>query len=117
MSKRGGARARKASSSRKRGSSSESERIDLDAGTLIREGRFLQFEWNPGARDTFARSFVANAAASQTVRSELHGRLIEALKRVGPIDLIARASALYLTKDPDTYKEWNDDQPAAHIEY
>jgi hypothetical protein len=50
-------------------------------------------------------------------RQQLRNRLAEILAQVDPIDLLARASFLYLPIDPNTYKEWESDHSTAHIDY
>ena len=50
-------------------------------------------------------------------RQQHRDRLAEILTQVDPVDLLARASFLYLPADPDTYKEWESDRSSAHIEY
>jgi hypothetical protein len=50
-------------------------------------------------------------------RQQLRDRLDEVLDQADPVDLLARASFLYLPMDPDTYKEWESDHGPAHIEY
>jgi hypothetical protein len=50
-------------------------------------------------------------------RQQLRDRLAEILTQADPVDLLARASFLYLPIDPDTYKEWESDRSTAHIEY
>jgi hypothetical protein len=50
-------------------------------------------------------------------RQQLRDRLAEILALTDPIDLLARASFLYLPIDPNTYKEWESDRSTAHIEY
>jgi hypothetical protein len=50
-------------------------------------------------------------------RQEQRDQLAEILIKADPVDLLARASFLYLPIDPDTYKEWESDRSTAHIEY
>lgn len=64
--------------------------------------RFVREEMLPGLREN---------------RQQLRARLGEILATADPVDLLARASFLYLPINPNTYKEWESDRHIAHIEY
>jgi hypothetical protein len=62
-------------------------------------------------------AFIESGAEIRREQEKRRSRLLEILREVDSVDLLARASLIYLHIDPDTYKESESERSAAHIEY
>ncbi len=96
------------------------ETLEADGVSLMRAGKNLYSRNNrsPDRHQEFLRSVREEMLPRlRGDRQQHRDRLAEILTQVDPVDLLARASFLYLPVDPDTYKEWESDRSAAHIEY
>lgn len=88
-------------------------------GSIEREGRFisLQTTADVGAHERFVAEWLARLPEIEERREQRLARLREVLVQAGPADCVAITSLTYLTKDPDTYRESDDDRLAAHVEF
>ncbi|SOC46589.1 hypothetical protein SAMN05660748_0327 [Blastococcus aggregatus] len=86
---------------------------------MERHGRFIfmQTTADEDAHDRFVTESVARIPALRAQQEQRLARLREVLVQAGPADCLALASLTYLHKDPDTYRESEDDRSAAHIEF
>ncbi|MEO8424645.1 MAG: hypothetical protein ABI595_12150, partial [Actinomycetota bacterium] len=91
----------------------------LPFGSMVRFGRFIEFQGPSSVAEYegMREAFLAEADRTGQGMDELHARLVEILSETDPIDLVARASLTYLHHNPDTYKEWQDDRSPAHVEF
>jgi hypothetical protein len=53
----------------------------------------------------------------EAARNELREVLDGVFEAIDPLECLALSSAVYLTKDPDTYSEADDDRSPAHLEF
>lgn len=96
------------------------EGFEGDGVSLIRSGKniYSQNDRSPEEHQDFLRSVREEMLPRlRGERQQLRGRLSEILNQTDPVDLLARASFIYLPINPDTYKEWESDRNTAHIEY
>ncbi|HUZ55893.1 MAG TPA: hypothetical protein VMU94_25620 [Streptosporangiaceae bacterium] len=96
------------------------EAFEAGGVTFVRDGKNIYASSSKSADEH--REFLT-AVREQMLprlrdeRQQLRDRLDEILGRADAVDLLARASFLYLPIDPDTYKEHESDRGSAHIEY
>lgn len=96
------------------------EEFEADGLSFMRAGKniYAKNSRSPEEHQEFLRSVREEMLPRlRGERQQLRERLTEILAQADPIDLLARASFLYLPVDPDTYKEWESDRNTAHIEY
>jgi hypothetical protein len=86
---------------------------------VVREGRqiFMQTTDDAEQHERFVREFLAQRPHIEARRDEYLARLRDILAEVDPGACVAYASLTYLQKDPDTYRESEDDQSPAHVEF
>lgn len=93
--------------------------VALPFGSLARFGRFISMR-GPSSQEeheAMLGHFADKGAETRREQQALRSRLEEVFAETDPLDLLARASLVYLRHDPDTYREWKDDRSPAHIEY
>lgn len=93
--------------------------VGLPTGHIARRGRLIHMknDATPEENAEFRDALLATKPDLEAQVSENRQRLLEILQAVGPADLVARASLIYLNFDPNTYREWEDDRLPSHIEY
>ena len=91
----------------------------LHALDLEQQGRLLRVRNEATVEDLagFRESLLATRPDLEARVSVTRDRLLEILRSVDPADLVARASLMYLSFDPNTYLESEDDHSPSHIEY
>ena len=62
-------------------------------------------------------ALIANIPAMEAARSQKRDRLLEMLRETDRANLVSQAALTYLLQDPETFKEHENDRPAAHVEY
>ena len=95
------------------------EAFVFSGGSLVRDGRFmsLQTTSDPAAHKQFVDAALARMPEVQKRLDDQLVRLRDILLEAGPAQLVAFASLTYLQKDPDSYRESEDDRSAAHLEF
>lgn len=96
------------------------EGFEADGVSLMRVGKniYSRNSRSPEEHQEFLRSVREEMLPRlRGQRQQLRERLTEVLAEADPVDLLARASFIYLPIDPNTYKEWESDRSTAHIEY
>jgi len=86
---------------------------------MARWGRFISTRGSLSAEEHSAtvNAFLESGVEIRQKQQKRRDRLLEILHEVDSVDLLARASLIYLHIDPDTYKESESERSAAHIEY
>ena len=96
------------------------EGFEANGVSLMRSGKNIYSKNNrsPEEHQEFLKSVREEMLPRlRSERQQLGERLTEILAQADPVDLLARASFLYVPFNPDTYKEWESDRSTAHIEY
>ena len=103
----------------KRRSTPFSESLVTDAVSLHREGRFVSLEkhMDRDAQEQFVEAWLSRLPEIEERRESRLARLRELLLEIGPAACVAYASLTYLGRDPNTYRESEDDRAAAHVEF
>ncbi|MEV7624140.1 hypothetical protein [Actinoplanes sp. NPDC089786] len=86
---------------------------------VARHGRHITME-GVGSPDAHAEAVAGVLAQRDDLwqrQAERRGRLVEILQEADPADLLGFLSLVYPRIDPDTYRESENDQSPAHIEY
>ena len=88
-------------------------------GRIAIHGRFAHVSntATPEEHAEFRAGLLAAKPDIEARVSEGRERLLELLRSVDPGDIVARASLVYLSFDPNTYREWEDDRSPGHVEY
>ncbi|WP_322920653.1 hypothetical protein [Nocardioides renjunii] len=113
--KRGGG----AGGSRKPPADEEVETLEFEGGSAIRVGRHIFMESHTDPED-FGRRLEAlrvGVTELEAARESTRDRLDSVLADADPLEILAHASAVYLYKDPDTYRETDDTNFPTHIEF
>lgn len=111
---------RRAKAKKHAASLQEVDVAELPMGVLVRQGRFISFQptMTPEEHATFVRSFTEEQLKGLGERrGELVTRLADLLEGADLPELLACASLSYLRFDPDTYRDSENDQSPAHIEF
>lgn len=69
------------------------------------------------AHEQLAVNMMTQATEATARLENSRKRLLEILKSTDSVDLVSRASIIYLNFDPNTHRESDSDQSPAHIEY
>jgi hypothetical protein len=104
---------------RRRAPGAPDDFAEFPFGYIARFGRMIEMRGTLGPEEhtLMMEAFVVGAEDLRREQEERRSRLMEILREVDAIDLLARASFTYLQIDPDTFKEWESDRSPAHIEY
>lgn len=95
------------------------EGFAFDGGSVVRVGRqiFMETHFEEDAHEAFVAEALGRIPEIEAERASRLLRLRDVILEVGPAACVAAASLTYLHKDPDTYRESEDDRPAAHVEF
>ncbi|WP_157818466.1 hypothetical protein [Pseudonocardia alni] len=93
--------------------------IDIGVGTLSLDGHRIVYSPNPDEdqREAGRSAMLQAFALDEKQHNDRYESLLRLMGSVGPFDLLARASAIYASINPDTFKESENNQNPAHIEY
>src|SRR5687768_267429 len=93
--------------------------LELPGGAMARFGRFVHMRksMSQAEQEALRDAFIESAEEMRSLQLERRSRILEILREVDPLDLLARATLTYLHIDPDTFKEWESDRSPAHVEY
>jgi hypothetical protein len=102
------------------GSPDSVETFEADGLSIMRAGKNIYSKNNRSLEEH--QEFLTSVREEMLPRlrgnrQQLRDRLAEIFAKTDPVDLLARASFLYLTIDPNTYKESESGRSLAHMEY
>ncbi len=101
------------------GKTTDRDMSGLSASSQGREARFLHrpSHTNPGDHGGVGEEIPLPKSEVGTRRGENRERLLEVMRLVGPVDLLAGAWLMCLRFDPDTYLESEQEPWFAYVEY
>lgn len=97
----------------------EREAFAVPGIEVVRNGRHIsvQTHFDEQEHERFTSGWLARIPEIQERREQRLQRLGDVLTAAGPAACVAYASLTYLRKDPNTYRESEDDRSSAHVEF
>ena len=95
------------------------EGFEFFGGSVVREGRqiFMQKTMDRDVHEEFVQRSLEAIPDIEACRQSRMQRLHDVLVEAGAAACVAYASLAYLWKDPNTYRESEDDRSPAHVEF
>jgi hypothetical protein len=94
--------------------------IEMPFGVVARKGRFILARGllTEEESEAFRKELLEGGLAEMRARMEsLQAELVDLLKSMDPLEMLMQFAVPYLSLDPNTYREWETDRLASHVEY